>query len=199
MSMICMYRTLTADEARRARADEDYLTSLTAPVVGAEIADMTRKALGRLPLHIRLLLKITGARMPKLDGEPVESGGGPVLDIHKSWHGLHWLLCGEAWDGPEPLKHVVLGGEEIGDDMGYGPARLVNAATVRAVAEALAGIGHDTLEQRYDATAMAAAQIYSFDPDDADWRDDFLDAFDRVKQLFSDAADRGHSILVWLT
>lgn len=83
--------------------------------------------------------------------------------------------------------------------MGYGPARLVDAVTVRAVAEALAGIGHDTLEQRYDANAMAVAQIYSFDPDDSDWRDDFLDAFDRVKQLFTDAAGRGHSVLVWLT
>jgi len=199
MSMICMYRTLTTDEARQARGDEDYLMSLTAPEVDAVSMEMARKAMARMPSGIRTLLQAGGARMPALGDEPVESGGGPVLDIHKSWHGLHWLLCGEAWDGPEPLKHVVLGGEEIGDDMGYGPARLVNAATVRAVAEALAGIGHDTLEQRYDATAMAAAQIYSFDPDDADWRDDFLDAFDRVKQLFSDAADRGHSILVWLT
>src|SRR5262245_43187400 len=143
MSMICMYRTLTADEARRARADEDYLMSLTAPEVDAMSTAMARKALGRLPLHIRLLLKITGARMPKLDGEPVESGGGPVLDIHKSWHGLHWLLCQSAWDGPEPLKHAVLGGQEIGEDLGYGPARLVDGAKVRAVAEALAGIGHD--------------------------------------------------------
>ena len=199
MSMICMYRTLTADEARRVRGDEDYLMSLTRPERDAVSMEMARKALGRMPAGIRTTLSLSGARMPNLDGEPAESGGSPVLDIHKSWHGLHWLLCGEAWDGPEPLKHVVLGGEEIGEDMGYGPARLVDAVTVRAVAEALAGIGHDTLEQRYDANAMAVAQIYSFDPDDSDWRDDFLDAFDRVKQLFTDAAGRGHSVLVWLT
>ena len=100
MSMICKYRTLSADEARRARADEDYLMSLTAPVVDAETAAMTRKALERMPAGIRTLLNLTGARMPTLDAEPVESGGGPVLDIHKSWHGLHWLLCQSAWDGP---------------------------------------------------------------------------------------------------
>lgn len=116
MSMICQYRPLTADEARRVRGDEDYLMSLTAPEVD----------------------------------EPVESGGGPVLDIHKSWHGLHWLLCQDARDGPEPLKHAVLGGEKIGEDLGYGPARLVDAATVRAVAAALAAISRDTLRQRFN-------------------------------------------------
>ncbi len=199
MSMICKYRTLTADEARRVRRDKDYLFSLTAPSVDAETADMTRKALGGLPLHIRLLLRLTGARMPRLDGATVESGGGPVLDIHKSWHGLHWLLCQEAWDGPEPLKHAVLGGEEIGEDMGYGPARLVDATTARTVAAALASISRDTLRQRFNPKAMAAAQIYAFDAEDTDWRDDFLDAFDRVKQFFGDAASRGNSVLIWLT
>jgi len=198
MSMICMYRALSADEARRARANEDYLMSLTAPVVDPVSMEMARKAMARIPSGIRTLLTMSGARMPKLDDEPSESAG-PVLDIHKSWHGLHWLLCQEAWDGPEPLKHAVLGGEEVGEDMGYGPARLVDATKVHAVAEALAGISHETLERRYDARAMAAAQIYAFDPDDTSWREDFLDAFDRVKQYFTDAADRGHSILVWLT
>jgi hypothetical protein len=197
--MICMYRALTADEAQRVRSDEDYLMSLTAPVVDAVSMEMARKAMARIPAGIRSILQASGARMPKLDGESVKGGGGPVLDIHKSWHGLHWLLCQEPWDGPEPLKHAVLGGQEIGEDMGYGPARLVDATTVRAVAEALAGIGHDTLEQRYNPKAMAAAQIYAFDAEDADWRDAFLDAFDRVKQLFADAANRGHSVLVWLT
>jgi hypothetical protein len=38
-----------------------------------------------------------------------------------------------------------------------------------------------------------------FDEEDTTWRDDFFDAFDRVKQLFADAARRGHSVLVWLT
>jgi hypothetical protein len=199
MSMICKYRTLLGDEARRARADEDYLMSLIYPVVDAEVAAMTRKARKRMPAGIRTLLNLTGARMPTLDAEPVESGGGPVLDIHKSWHGLHWLLCQSAWDGPEPLKHAVLGGHEIGEDLGYGPARLVDAATVRAVAAALTGISHSTLQQRFNPKAMAAAEIYAFDPADADWRDDFLDAFERVKQFFADAAGRGDSVLIWLS
>ncbi len=70
---------------------------------------------------------------------------------------------------------------------------------MRAVAPALAAIGRDTLLQRFDPKAMAAAHIYAFDAGDADWRRDFLDAFDRVKRLFGDAAGRGHSVLIWLT
>lgn len=70
MSMICMYRTLTADEARRVRGDEDYLMSLTRPEGDAVSMEMARKALGRMPAGIRTMLSLSGARMPNFDGEP---------------------------------------------------------------------------------------------------------------------------------
>jgi hypothetical protein len=196
MSMICKYRALTAEEAARARRDEDYLMSLTAYDSSIPLADLFQQ----IPWWFRLLMRITGAPMPKPGAAPVASGGGtPVLDIHKSWHGLHWLLCQDAWDGPEPLRHAVLGGEEIGDDLGYGPAHLVDAETVRAVAAALADTSRGTLRRRFDPQAMAAAEIYGFDEEDNEWRRDFLAAFDHVKRFFADAAGRGHSVLIWLT
>jgi len=43
------------------------------------------------------------------------------LDIQKAWHGLHYLLCVQPWDGDLPLRNAVLGGSEIGPDLGYGP------------------------------------------------------------------------------
>ncbi len=44
-----------------------------------------------------------------------------TLDLDKMWHGAHWILTGTAWDAAGPLGQVILGGEEIGEDGGYGP------------------------------------------------------------------------------
>jgi hypothetical protein len=54
-----------------------------------------------------------------------EDAGSPDdLDVDKAWHGIHFLLCGQAWESPFPLG-FILGGEEVGDvDVGYGPARV---------------------------------------------------------------------------
>src|SRR5271163_2074263 len=45
------------------------------------------------------------------------------LTLEKSWHCLHYLLTGTAWETGTVLGKTILGGTEIGPDMGYGPAR----------------------------------------------------------------------------
>ena len=57
------------------------------------------------------------------------------IDIDKAWHGIQFLLANDPWGGEPPLANAVLGGTEIGDDVGYGPARYLNADEVRAVAD----------------------------------------------------------------
>lgn len=52
--------------------------------------------------------------------EESESGS---LDLDKAWHAIHFILNGSAWEGRYPLSHVILGGIELRDDLGYGPAR----------------------------------------------------------------------------
>ena len=43
------------------------------------------------------------------------------IDLDKSWHGIHFLLTGAAWEGERPLNFLILGGEEVGDiDVGHG-------------------------------------------------------------------------------
>lgn len=36
------------------------------------------------------------------------------LYIHKSWHGIHFILTGDAWEGKPPARDVILGGEALG-------------------------------------------------------------------------------------
>jgi hypothetical protein len=41
------------------------------------------------------------------------------LDLDKSWHGIHYLLTGTAWEIDEGAGTAILGGEEIGEDTGH--------------------------------------------------------------------------------
>ena len=66
------------------------------------------------------------------EDEPGEDG----LNLEKSWHVLHYLLTGKAEEAPGPLGNAILGGTEIGGDLGYGPARFLTPQQVREVAVA---------------------------------------------------------------
>lgn len=85
----------------------------------------------------------------------------PELDLGKNWHALHYLLTGTAWEiGDSAADAAILGGDEIGEDGGYGPARVIAPEPVRAIAAGLDAMDVETLRARFDPDAMAAAQIY---------------------------------------
>src|SRR5262249_46291265 len=116
-----------------------------------------------------------------------------------SWHGLHYLLTGDAWDGPAPLNFLVSGGREIrGADAGYGPPRTFTPEETRGLNDALANISGDELWSRYDAEAMEASSIYPmiWDEDEDDLKDEYTMYFEQVKQRISNAASRGNGFLV---
>src|SRR5260370_26788417 len=85
------------------------------------------------------------AGLAKVSPGGAQSAGTPSvekLDLHKSWHCLHFMLSGkvEGSDGTA-LGDAILGGEEIGGeeaDTGYGPPRALTPAEVRNVAAAVA-------------------------------------------------------------
>ena len=121
---------------------------------------------------------------------------GEPLGIDKAWHGLHYLLTGSSTDTEPPLGAVILGGHEVGDDLGYGPARYLSPAEVAAVADALDQVTHADLDARYNPTVMDGEKIYPGhwdDPDSADW---MIDTFDEVKAYYAQARDRGYGMLL---
>ena len=124
---------------------------------------------------------------------------GLALDIDKAWHGVHFLLTGTAEEAPGPLGQVVLGGTEIGDDLGYGPARYLAPDAVGTVATALDAASSDELRRGYDAAALEAAEIYPggwSEPDKVDW---VLEAFEDVRRFYRAAARRKSGVLVFFT
>ena len=130
---------------------------------------------------------------------PPEGAPPDTIDVDKAWHGIHFLLTGSPWRGAEPLVNVVLGGVEIGEDVGYGPARYLTPDQVRDVAAALSAIPSDLLGARFDPDAMIRADIYPEIWDEGDEaRNYLLGAYERLRNHYLDAARRGNAMLIFI-
>jgi hypothetical protein len=119
-----------------------------------------------------------------------------VLTLDKSWHSLHYLLTGSAEPSDSALGRAILGGKEIGPDLGYGPARLLTPSEVQEVASALADVSSETLTERFDLDKMIASEIYAC-------RDEgelglALEYYGRLKPFYAESAARGSAILLYL-
>lgn len=120
------------------------------------------------------------------------------LDIDKAWQAIHFLLCGNPWEGEGPLANVVLGGTEInGEDIGYGPARFLTTAEVRETFEALKDITSEDLRPKFDINAMQEYEIYPGFEDEEEF--DYVSGyFEEVKNIFKRAAESGRAMLLYV-
>lgn len=122
------------------------------------------------------------------------------LDIDKSWHAIHFLLNGEAWEGDQPFFDVVLGGMPLGDvEIGYGPVRFLTPSEVQSVASVLTTITANDLRTRFDLDALAAAEIYpNVWEDETEELDYLLPYYERLVRFFQAAAQRGEAMLLYI-
>jgi hypothetical protein len=125
----------------------------------------------------------------------------PELDLDKSWHGIHYLLTGTAWQISEGAGAAILGGDEIGQDDGYGPARLLDPDTVRSVTTALDALDVEMLRARFDPDAMTAAEIYpDIWTDGTEEFDSYLAPnFTELRRFYRVAAANGQAVLLAIT
>lgn len=130
------------------------------------------------------------------DDEP--EGG---FDVDKAWHGLHYLLTGTADRGEGPAAMAILGGEEIGEDLGMGPARFLTPPQVREVAAALADFTESELRANFNPEQMQAFGIYPdiiWVRDGEEALDYLLDNFWPLVDFYTAAAQRGDGVLLSL-
>lgn len=131
-----------------------------------------------------------------------ESEPANYIDLDKAWHGIHYLLTGQANGGPEPQSLAVFGGEEFGPEIGYGPARFLTAEQVRGVAEVLAELSPEILTQRFNPKDMESKQIYPeviWVRDGEEALDYVLDSYQQLQVFYRDAASRGEAVIQWLS
>ena len=138
------------------------------------------------------------AGLAKAAAEPQSTGSAASeeLDLHKSWHCLHFMFTGkvEGSDGTA-LGDAVLGGREIGGDeadMGYGPPRALSPAQVRSVAAALAEFPIGKKAQEFDAAAADKAGIYVPQHEAGE----LTEYFGQLRSFYEDAARKGNAVLL---
>jgi hypothetical protein len=154
-------------------------------------SDLAGPAVGELIVN-RMVERAAKLRPPpRQNDEPAARN----ISLDKAWHGLHYLLCGAAEPAPGPLGQAVFGGTEIGEDMGYGPARYFTVAQTAEIAQALQVTGLETtLRHRYDPDAMERIGIYpgGWHGEGPDW---LVDAFRKLRDFYSASATAGQAVI----
>lgn len=75
----------------------------------------------------------------------------PAITLEKSWYMLHYLFTGHVGLGNAP-GDFLLTGEELGEDLGYGPARLHTEMAARDFRHFLDRQEVERLQGRIDLT-----------------------------------------------
>lgn len=156
------------------------------------------------------LKQITPAKLEEIKSNPSilesllnetgELGEEAEYDLDKTWNGLHYLLAGDNWEGQDPLIWVIGGGEEIGDDLVYGPARHLTPEKVRMAAEALSGLTKESLKPKYNPEAwndrIYPTGIWADEGNDAlEW---LMEYFEGLVRFYQDASSKGNAVLFYV-
>jgi len=138
--------------------------------------------------------------LPKMPSAESLSAGAASeeLDLHKSWHCLHFMFTGKA-EGSDgtALGDAILGGGEIGGedaDTGYGPPRALSPAEVRSVAAALAEFPIEKKAREFDVQAAEKAGIYVA----RHGTEELKEYFGQLRSFYDDAARKGNAVLLWI-
>ncbi len=121
----------------------------------------------------------------------------PTCDLDKAWHALHYLLTGDPGGGDFPLNFLAVGGQEIGEDMGYGPLRFLKAAETIVLKSELDKIPVADFANRFIAKDLIAAELY---PAHDDWNEEdkewLTDAYTSIKQFIDQAVKNKKGIYI---
>ena len=122
----------------------------------------------------------------------------PGLDLGKEWHAIHYVLSGVKEPDDRPISWAVLGGKEIGDDLGYGPARLLDPTAVQQVATALEQFSVDKFSAEFDSEKLAKGDLYpgGWDPEEKDF---ITDLYRSLRELYLKASKQGQAVLLYLS
>lgn len=120
-------------------------------------------------------------------------------DIDKAWHGLYFLLTGEA-DLDDIDRHslgrTIFGGMVIEEETG---TAYLTSTEVKDLTTRLHYIERDALESRYDTTRMNAHELYPFERGwGSEEKQYLLEQFEELKAIFSSASQKQEGLITWI-
>ena len=119
--------------------------------------------------------------------------------VEKMWQPLHVLLTGDPeMGGDPPLSWAILGNQDIGDDLAYGPARFLTPEEVKEVAAGLAALTPEILRESFDPKVFEENDIYPqiFDEDPDEVFDELMIYFEGLVEYYRDAAENDNAMLM---
>ncbi len=133
----------------------------------------------------------------------VENFDGDILDIYRTWHGLHFLLTGNPWHGDPPFSKIVLGGTPlITPEKEEFRVLYLRPEEVREVLGAILKIDQDVLWSNMDLRLFRYEGItptYWWNDGNEQGVEELKMAFQDVLLFFQSAERKGNGIIFHLT
>jgi Domain of unknown function (DUF1877) len=218
MSMICWMLGLSRTQITALRANPSLASDLAGLAQDEQFQARRAAVMSQLPPEKReaaeARYRALMERMPK-EAEARKAAArtrlepiGPfeqALDLEKSWHILHYLFTGQVDDAQAP-GDALLTGEELGDDVGYGPPRLHDENETRDFARFLSALDVARLQERLNYREMLGARVYSMpmgprsDAEfEAELRAEVRVYFPRLREYVVRMAAKQDGLLIWLS
>jgi len=115
--------------------------------------------------------------------------------LEKEWHTLHYLITGTLEPDGSALGDAILGGEEIGTNLGYGPARLIKPERVKEIAEALLAVDIDKKCKDLDESTQVASDIYGGISTEPMMLQYYREFFRKLDNMYGSAAKHEQALL----
>jgi hypothetical protein len=189
----------------RLHADPPLVWQLVTPDEPERVTVARAESRSRPGLLARLLGRGTAPppepEPPPLELGPGEGDLGALGDMEKTWHGVHYLLTGTAWEGEPPLNFLLAGGREVDIEVGQAPVRTHTSAETQAIATALSAVSDDELRARYDPAEMMRLEIYPevWDRRPEEGRDNLINSIASLRELLDVVVGGGYGLMVTIT
>jgi hypothetical protein len=197
---------LTNDLARVAQDDQmqariDDAIKRMPPDQRAPLAAKMRASFDAIPEMRERQAQIVAARARLGELGPLER----ALDLQKSWHTLHYLFTGHA-DVADAPGNALMTGESIGDDVGYGPARLQDENATQAFGQFLGTLDLTQLQARVNLPEMQRVGVYAMPMGpgsnaqyENELRGEVARYFPLLRDYIGAMAEKNSGLLIWIT
>lgn len=219
MSMICWVIGLTPAQIAVLRKTPSLTTDLVLVAEDEQMKARVAERINRLPSEQRAAAEArdrasqqtpddqefaTQLAAARANVEPL-GPFEPALDLEKSWHILHYLFTGHVDESDAP-GNAMLTGEEVGEDVGYGPPRLHDVKETQAFADFLKTQDLTRLQERVNYREMLKMRVYSIpmgqgsDGDHEEGlRTEVASYFPPLRDYVAAMAEKGDGLLLWVS
>lgn len=220
MSMICRLLGLSSPQMNALRGEPSLASDLARAAQDQRMKSRFAEAIGRMPPEKReaaqaqyraMIERMPGAKEAETRNARArarfEQFGAleEALSLEKSWHMLHYLFTGHV-DPAKAPGDALLTGEELGDDAGYGPARLHDAKETLDFALFLNTVDLARLQERVNYREMSRMGVYampmgrSSDAEfEAELRAEVASYFPRLRDYVAKMAGKQNGLLIWVS